>query len=255
VAATLQNPYAVLGIKPTASEQQIQSAYRELAARSHPSLRPGDEKALARYREISAAYRLLADKEQRDRFDREAAASGGLKGSEHGGGPYTTAPRYDSPPILDWDAGRGKFVIRPRPLGVVAIALWIMLSFGYGIFRGFSTDLDGVVVSRARIAAPLDQFLMLWHWRSVNQYVIRDTGGREQTFVQGPVCSLFSGTLPRPGAHIHKEAWRGDYELDGRRVSEMTPLCALYFPLRLIFALGLLTIGIMDWAMARDARR
>lgn len=71
-------------------------------------------------------------------------------------------------------------------------------------------------------------------------------------------CDIGISRRPRSeerGAHIHKEAWRGDYELDGRRVSEMTPLCALYFPLRLIFALGLLTIGIMDWAMARDARR
>jgi hypothetical protein len=85
--------------------------------------------------------------------------------------------------------------------------------------------------------------------------VIRRADGSEQGFVVGPLCTLLSGTLPRRGAHIHKEAWQRTYELDGRTVSDGTPLCAIYFPVWLFASLSLLTIGIMDWATRRDARR
>ncbi len=71
------DPYKILGVAPTASAEEIRSAYRKLAKRYHPDLNPGDAAAEERFKAISAAYELLSDPEKRARYDRgEIDASG-----------------------------------------------------------------------------------------------------------------------------------------------------------------------------------
>jgi DnaJ-class molecular chaperone len=65
-----ESPYELLGIKPNASADEIQKAYRKLAKKYHPDLNPGDRTAEDRFKSISAAYDLLGDPEKRARFDR-----------------------------------------------------------------------------------------------------------------------------------------------------------------------------------------
>ncbi len=62
--------YALLGLKPGASSQQIKHAYRVLAKRYHPDTAP-DEQDAAKFIAISAAYEVLSDPEQRKDYDRE----------------------------------------------------------------------------------------------------------------------------------------------------------------------------------------
>ena len=50
------DPYSVLGVSPTASDEEIKAAYRRLAKKYHPDLHPGDEAAAKRMNEINAAY-------------------------------------------------------------------------------------------------------------------------------------------------------------------------------------------------------
>lgn len=72
-----ESPYELLGVRPTASADEIQKAYRKLAKKYHPDLNPGDRSAEDRFKAISAAYDLLNDPEKRARFDRgEIDASG-----------------------------------------------------------------------------------------------------------------------------------------------------------------------------------
>jgi len=71
------DPYAVLGIAKTASQDDIRKAYRKLAKELHPDLRPGDKTAEERFKKVSAAYAVIGDPDQRARFDRgEIDASG-----------------------------------------------------------------------------------------------------------------------------------------------------------------------------------
>ncbi|MGH8113310.1 MAG: DnaJ C-terminal domain-containing protein [Rhodanobacteraceae bacterium] len=65
----MQSPYEVLGVAATASQADVRSAYRKLARKLHPDLNPGDEMAEEKFKDVSAAYRLLNDPEQRKRFD------------------------------------------------------------------------------------------------------------------------------------------------------------------------------------------
>jgi DnaJ-class molecular chaperone len=92
------DPYTVLGVKKDATADQIQKAYRGLAKKLHPDLNPGNKSAEERFKEVSAAYDLLADPEKRARFDRgEVDASGGERPqhryyrdfAERGGSPYS----------------------------------------------------------------------------------------------------------------------------------------------------------------------
>jgi len=73
----MRDPYDVLGVQRTASQDEIREAYRALAKKHHPDLNPGDKEAEDRFKEVSAAYGLLSDAETRARFDRgEIDASG-----------------------------------------------------------------------------------------------------------------------------------------------------------------------------------
>jgi DnaJ-class molecular chaperone len=72
-----EDPYAVLGVKREATQDEIRAVYRKLAKKLHPDLNPGDKQAEEKFKQVSVAYDLLGDPEKRGRFDRgEIDASG-----------------------------------------------------------------------------------------------------------------------------------------------------------------------------------
>lgn len=58
--------YETLGVEKTADDKTIKKAYRKLAVKHHPD-KGGDE---AKFKEISAAYEILSDKEKRSKYDK-----------------------------------------------------------------------------------------------------------------------------------------------------------------------------------------
>jgi curved DNA-binding protein CbpA len=62
--------YAVLGVEPHASAEDIVRAYRRLALTSHPDARPKDPGGSARFRAFTHAYVVLSDPVQRADYDR-----------------------------------------------------------------------------------------------------------------------------------------------------------------------------------------
>jgi curved DNA-binding protein CbpA len=86
------DPYAVLGLAPDASAEQVARAHRRLAKRYHPDLNPGAE-ATERMRRLNAARQILSSPGRRARYD---SANPPTAGGQAGRG--TAARRDEWPP-------------------------------------------------------------------------------------------------------------------------------------------------------------
>jgi len=64
-----KNPYTLLGVEKSATEADIRKAYRALAKKLHPDVNKDNPKAEERFKEVTAAYTLLTDKELRRQYD------------------------------------------------------------------------------------------------------------------------------------------------------------------------------------------
>lgn len=83
----------MLGVVRTATDQEIKSAYRKLAMRYHPDKNPDDPTAEEKFKECSEAYAVLADTQQRTRYDQFGHA--GVGGNSGPGVDFNSAAFTD----------------------------------------------------------------------------------------------------------------------------------------------------------------
>jgi molecular chaperone DnaJ len=116
---TKKDYYGTLGVKQTATAEEIRKAFRKLARKYHPDVNPNDKKAEERFKEISEANDVLSDEKKRKVFDQfgfysdnidpaaaEAAARGGY--GSRGGAPGQEVPfDFGGFDFSDFQGGRG----------------------------------------------------------------------------------------------------------------------------------------------------
>jgi molecular chaperone DnaJ len=78
--------YKVLGVDKSVSQPDLKKAYRRLARQFHPDSNPGDTKSETRFKEISEAYSVLSDEEQRREYDQIRAMGTGARFTAAGPG-------------------------------------------------------------------------------------------------------------------------------------------------------------------------
>ena len=66
--------YRILGVKRTASNAEIKSAYRKLARMHHPDVNEGSAKAAREFALLSKAYHILIDPQERAFYDQRLTA-------------------------------------------------------------------------------------------------------------------------------------------------------------------------------------
>lgn len=72
----MRDPYEVLGVPQTATDEEIKAAYRKLAKKYHPDLNGGSAEAEAKMQEVNEAYNILIKHK-------------GTAGSQGGYNPYS----------------------------------------------------------------------------------------------------------------------------------------------------------------------
>jgi molecular chaperone DnaJ len=102
-----KNYYEILGVKKSASADEIRKAFRKLARKHHPDVNPGDKGAEEKFKAISEANDILSDPKKRKIYDQlgfysdnidpataeaYARAGGGAGGAGFGAGGFGGFP-------------------------------------------------------------------------------------------------------------------------------------------------------------------
>src|SRR5215468_9013262 len=102
MATQTKDYYGILGVKKSASADDIRKAFRKLARKYHPDVNPGDKKAEEKFKEISEANDVLSDPKKRKIYDQlgfysdnidPAAAEAYARGGGFGAGGFGAGPQ------------------------------------------------------------------------------------------------------------------------------------------------------------------
>ena len=120
--------YGVLGVSPSAPQEQIRSQYRVLVRKYHPDLHPGDASAALMMERVNAAYDVLGNPEERQQYDAQISASSQSWGetaapSSYGQSVYRN-PAAGAGPQSTWNPQWGNAGADPRGRQAEAEAMW-----------------------------------------------------------------------------------------------------------------------------------
>ncbi len=94
----MKNHYRTLGVRRSASPEEIKASYRQLAKRLHPDLNQHRPAAAERFKEVQEAYQILSDKYKRASYDLQLFYPIRPKVNRN----YSSAKAKQSPQAVNW---------------------------------------------------------------------------------------------------------------------------------------------------------
>jgi molecular chaperone DnaJ len=98
--------YEILGVKESASQEEVKKAYRKLAKQHHPDANLGNPQAAERFKSIGEAYSVLSNPEKRKQYDQMKKLGAFGFGDSAGRGPFS---RSGTGPAWGGTTGGGSF--------------------------------------------------------------------------------------------------------------------------------------------------
>jgi DnaJ-class molecular chaperone len=123
----MKDYYYILGLKQTATTEEVKKAYRKLSLKFHPDKNDGDEFFTERFKEIQEAYETLVDLSKRQTYDGQRSSNSSSKQNNSGSNfnpdiEYFKSNKntfeYDEEIIFSWKTINADKVIL-KPFGVV----------------------------------------------------------------------------------------------------------------------------------------
>ncbi len=90
--------YSVLGIKRSASPDEIKRAYRKAVFRYHPDRNPGDDDAAGKFKQVLDAYEVLSDLKRRANYDQVTRPPEGEPEAEEESSAEEQGPQFGADP-------------------------------------------------------------------------------------------------------------------------------------------------------------
>ena len=208
MATATKDYYGVLGVKKSASTEDIRKAFRKLARKHHPDVNPGDKSAEEKFKQISEANDVLSDPKKRKIYDQvgfysdnidpataEAYARGG--GSGFGAGGFG-GPGGSQGQDVPFDFGGFDFSEAGEPGGRKSGSFRDIFSniFGGGGRGGFSPE-----VEHAEPGSDIEYQVRVGFWDAIRGTVLRLNIARRDSCsnCQGHGFITSAGTCPQCG--------------------------------------------------------
>ncbi|QRF63294.1 J domain-containing protein [Variovorax paradoxus] len=151
------NYYDVLGVRPSASDQEIELAYRSRRTQYHPDKYAGADAetmkwATAKMQEVNAAYAVLSDAGQRRAFNESARGATQEKASQ--------ARERSAQTGKNTHTGQADSRGEPHANKRVALSLREMLQQRLAPYRGFSRTYFAPAIPAKKLAAARGNYAM-----------------------------------------------------------------------------------------------